>query len=539
MNAASNNVVLLDCTLRDGGYYNNWDFARPVVEEYLLAMAAARLDYVELGFRSFDKSTFRGACFYTTDDYIRSIAVPPGLRLGVMMNASEVVGHADGVLAATRSQFVPKAQSPVSLVRFACHLHEFEKTLPACAWLKEQGYAVGINLMQIADRTDAEIEQIGKLASAYPLDALYFADSLGSMDPEQAAHIVGLLRRHWSGALGIHTHDNMGKAVANSLSAVRAGVTWVDSTVTGMGRGPGNAQTEYMAIELGGMRGGEVNLSPLLALIRRHFGPMQQKYGWGKNPYYHLAGKYGIHPTYVQEMLNDPRYGEAEILSVIEHLREVGGKKYSSETMEAGRQMFGGSADGQWAPAEVMRGREVLVLGAGPGVVAHRAAIEQFVRRGKPYVVALNTQATIDEDLVDLRVASHPFRLLADSDAYRTLRQPLAAPAARLPKAVLDKLDPERFHDFGLTVQRGAFGFGERSAVVPSSLAIAYALAVASSGRATRVLLAGFDGYGADDPRTTEMNELLAAYQAAEGAVPLVAITPTRYKVGTTSVYAL
>jgi 4-hydroxy 2-oxovalerate aldolase len=331
----------------------------------------------------------------------------------------------------------------------------------------------------------------------------------------------------------------MGQAVANTLRAIDEGVTWVDSNVTGMGRGPGNAQTEYVAIELAQRRGKTINWTPMPSTIRRHFKPMQAHFGWGSNPYYYLAGQYGIHPTYVQEMLADSRYEEAEILSVIEHLRVVGCKKFSNLTMEDGRQMYGGNAFGSWAPATVMHGREVLILGVGPGVEEHRDGLQHLVRDHKLFVIALNTQTSIDAELIDMRAACHPFRLLADCDAYRTLPQPLAIPEARLFSEVRESFLSVTKYDFGVTIKLGVFEFHEKFAVTPTSLVVAYALAVATSGKASRILLAGFDGYGTDDPRTAELEELLAAYQAAAGALPVVSITPTRYNIPSSSVYAL
>jgi len=532
-------IKLIDCTFRDGGYYNNWDFSRELIEEYLAAMNAISVDYVELGFRSFDTVGFRGACAYTTDKFVRSLPIPAGLKIGVMVNAAELIRHPGGPVAAIDRLFAAAAQSPVTLVRFACHAHEFEATLPLCALLKRMGYQVGINLMQVADRCAEEIERIGQAANDYPLDVLYFADSLGSLDADQTALIVRTLRQHWKGELGIHTHDNMGRAVANTLRAIDEGVTWVDSTVTGMGRGPGNAQTEYVAIELAQHRGKSANWTPLLSMIRRHFKPLQAHYGWGSNPYYYLAGKYGIHPTYMQEMLGDPRYGETEILSVIEYLRVVGGKKFSTLTMEDGRQMYGGDASGSWAPASVIHGREVLILGVGPGVVAHRDGLQHLVRERKLFVIALNTQTSIDAELIDVRAACHPFRLLADCQTYQTLPQPVVVPEARLLSEIRESFSAVTKYDFGLTIKPGVFEFQEKCAVTPSSLVVAYALAIATSGKASRILLAGFDGFGADDPRTAEMEELLATYQAAAGALPVVSITPTRYKIPSSSVYAL
>lgn len=94
---------ILDCTLRDGGYYNSWDFSQEVIEEYLEAMAAAGVNIVELGLRSLKNSGFKGASAYTTDDFINSLPIPDGLTVGVMVNASELVG--DTPAGGARSAF--------------------------------------------------------------------------------------------------------------------------------------------------------------------------------------------------------------------------------------------------------------------------------------------------------------------------------------------------------------------------------------------------------------------------------------------------
>lgn len=530
---------LLDCTLRDGGYYNSWDFSEPVIHQYLVAMQAAGVNIVELGLRSLKNNGFNGACAYTTDDFLRSLPLPDALTIGVMVNASELVGDIPLSKALERLFPLPASESPVDLVRIASHVHEFHKALPAVTWLKERGYKVGFNLMQVANCPQAEIRELSRQASKYPLDVLYFADSMGSMRPEQTAQIIQWLRDEWQGTLGIHTHDNLGLALANSLRALDEGVTWVDSTVTGMGRGPGNARTEELAIEIAARRGQPTNLVPLMALLREHFKPMQTKYGWGTNPYYYLAGKYDIHPTYIQEMLNDSRYSEEDVLAVIEHLRLEGGKKFSLNTLDAARQFYREDPAGQWAPENLFAGREVLLLGTGPGVSRHRQALERYIRRNKPLVLALNTQSSLEAELIDLRVACHPVRLLADCEAHTRLPQPLITPYSMLPAEVKNALIDKEILDFGLSVRADTFAFDSTHCIVPSSLVVAYALAIATSGKARRILMTGFDGYGADDPRSHEMQTLFELYQQVPQAIPLRAVTPTRYSLHTQSIYAL
>lgn len=532
-------VKIVDCTLRDGGYYNRWDFSLELIEQYMKAMEAISIDFIEVGFRTLSKIGYKGGCGYSTDNYLNSLQIPKSIKLAVMINAGELLRHPEGVIAGLQKLFSPAADSPVTLVRIACHMPEIEPILPGITWLKDQGYLVSINFMQIAERTEDEILHIARLVSDYPLDILYFADSMGSLKPKQTSEIIHTLQRNWRGQIGIHTHDNMCMGLANSIRAVEEGVTWIDGTVNGMGRGPGNAKTEYLVIELEPYRQVTSNPTKLFALIRKHFQPMQNLYGWGPNPFYYLTGKYGIHPTYVQEMLGDTRYDEEDILAIIEHLRKIGGKKFNLSTLEAARNFYDSEPDGTWCPADLICGREVLILGSGTGVSAHKKAIENYCDAHRPFVIALNTQAGVDDRHIDIRAACHPVRLLADCREHALLKHPLAIPISQLPEYIHTALGDRELLDYGLKIQKDTFVFEKTHCILPNSQVVAYAIAIATSGRANRILLAGFDGYGAEDPRNVEMDALINLYTQQEEALPVVAITPSRYKVPKSSVYSL
>lgn len=534
-------VKILDCTLRDGGYYNSWDFREELIEEYLQAMSAISIDYVEMGFRGFPREGFLGGCAYTSDDFILSLSVPESLSLGVMVNASEIVNHPEGLPKALSTLFKPASESPISLVRIPCHFYELEAVIEGVSWLKAQGYQVGLNIMQIAGLSVLEIKQLAKIANECTPDILYFADSMGGMDPKQTIDIINVLRLGgWSGELGVHTHDNMNRALINSLEAIENGVTWVDGTVTGMGRGAGNSKTEYLILELASLRNDcPINMTPLMRMIRRHFAPMQQVYGWGPNAYYYLAGKYSIHPTYIQSMLSDTRYEEEDVLTVIEYLKSSGGKRFNPNTLDAARHFYVGEPIGTWAPETLLSGQTVLILGAGPGIIKYRFALENFVRRRRVVVIALNTQTHLEPDLIDIRAACHPMRLLADCDKHRELPQPLITPASMLPDDIHTQLSGKKLLDFGLSVQPGKYYLDKRHCILPTSMVFAYVLAIAVSGKAKEILLAGFDGYEADDPRNDEINCLLNDFSQIPQSPPIRAITPTRYgKVIPGSVYA-
>jgi 4-hydroxy 2-oxovalerate aldolase len=239
-------------------------------------------------------------------------------------------------------------------------------------------------------------------------------------------------------------------------------------------------------------------------------------------------------------MLRDERFGDDDILAVVDQLREYGGKSFNFSTLEASRSFYQSDSIGHWSPATVMEDKEVILLGSGPGVHAHKSALEEYVRKYKPLVVALNTQSGIDERLIDLRIACHPVRLLANAATHTILPQPLIVPFSNLPSHLQDYFKHKTVHDFGLCIHPGTFIFNDRYCTIPNSLVLGYALAVLTSGKAKRVLMAGFDGYTPGDARNDEVQMVLSLYLAQENSLPLFAVTPTTLKnIKLSSIYGL
>ena len=533
-----NKVKNLDCTLRDGGYYNNWDFTKDLVNDYLKTMSSIGVDYVEVGFRSFQTKDFKGPTWYTTDSYLESLQIPKNLTIGVMVNAFELITHPLGILKATKKMFKDSKKTKVKFVRLACHFEEFNETIEVCKILKELGYFVTINLMQISEQSKEKILSVAKIAQKTELDVLYFADSLGGMDPTEVSNIIKNFREHWKGLIGIHTHNNLGKAIANSLAAVKSGANILDSTVTGMGRGPGNAQTEYLLIEMQNIQKRKFDIFPLLKLIKNYFEPMKQKYKWGMNTFYFLAGKYGIHPTYIQEMLMG-HFGDNEILVAINQLKNSGGKRYNVDLVRSEFQKPMKLKKGKWSPVKKINNREVLLIASGPKAKDYKYAIEKYIKLKKPYVIAVNTEVAIDKNFIDIFAACNPLKLISDCDIYKTLVLPLAVPSSLLSDDLKEKFKNVKLLDFGAGVKEKHFEFHETGAVMPRLYTLVYALSIATSGNASKVLLAGFDGYGTQDRRTKTIDELFYLYSSFKDAKSIVAVTPTSYSVASASIYTL
>jgi len=536
-----NKLKVLDCTLRDGGYYNNWNFSIHLINKYLKVMSDIKVDYVEIGFRSLERKEFRGPCAYTTDQFLNDLKIPKTLKVGVMINGAELI-KANTLKKNTLliSSLFKKAKfSKVKLVRIASHYSELSKVMPAASKIKSLGYKVAINLMQISDRTENEIKQFCDLAKKYNMDAVYFADSTGSLNRYQTLEIVKNFKKNWKADLGIHAHDNMDMAMENAMMALNNGASWIDSTVLGMGRGPGNVKTENLVLELEKRFKRKVNYNSLIKLIEDDFIPMKNKYGWGSNVYYYLSGLYGIHPSFIQGMLSAKNFSSDEILAVIDNLKTEGGKKFSNDLINTYKQYFIGKGNGKYEPLKNIKNKNVLILGSGPGVKEHKIALENFIKKYKPFVIALNTQNSINSKLINTRAVCNTLRLLTDHKSFKHLPQKLILPYQRLSNLIKDKFKKVKKLDFGVEVKNNTFKFMKSSAVIPNTLAISYALGIANSGKAKRIYIAGFDGYEAEDPKRREMDELFSLYQSLKKKSELTSITPTKYKVKSTSVYAL
>ena len=528
-------ITVLDCTLRDGGYYTNWQFDREIVNRYVQSVAAAGVDVIELGFRTPAAEQFLGPYAHTTDWLLESLDLPD-TRLAVMLNVADFVG--DERHAVDRV-FNAADQSPISVVRLATHLRDVPSCIPIADRLHELGYFVAVNLMQTGVHPiEAVQEAAASLQRCPAIEVLYFADSLGNMDADAVRTTVRRLREVWERPLGIHTHDNRRMALSNSMAAIEAGVEWVDATIRGMGRGPGNAQTEFLLAELAGTAAKKYSPDPLVRTVMEDFATLQDIHGWGANLLYLKAAEYGVHPTYVQILQSDSRYELADIVAAIEALRFAGGHSYSADGLAAAVDTGDQHPEGSWDPDGWLAGREVLILAASPKADEHRSAIERFASHTGVPILCLNSTPPIDPSLVTAYVACHPVRLALEAGRLARLDRPLIAPRTMIDAIGIGVPTDESLLDYGVVVEPGTFDVGEHSCTIPSRLAMAYALAVCVRAGASRILVAGVDGYLPGDARQEQMQALLDLYLTGEGHPPIVAVTPTTYHMPQSSVYA-
>ncbi len=312
---AQNNIELLDCTFRDGGYHNQWNFPGEVVQEQINILSANGINYCEMGYRK-HALNMHGEQYSTTEDYLSAFTKPKGFKFVVMSDARDIIKLSTssdlGLLFKE-----PADRSQIDLLRIAVHYDGLLELQSSISQLIGVGYRIALNLMQISDRSDEEILAFIKYCMDHNVRIAYFADSFGALNIKRTSEISNIFRESYHGWFGVHMHDNMGMALQNSLVAVEKGAKFIDCSITGMGRGAGNTILEECLVSL---RAGQVALPrdlDLACLIEKYYAPLKSKNSWGKNQLYFIAGIHSIHPTYVQLLQQNGQYGYQKLVQIV------------------------------------------------------------------------------------------------------------------------------------------------------------------------------------------------------------------------------
>ena len=286
-------VKVLDATIRDGGYCNNFEFTDEFVIELFWSILRCGVDYMEFGYKAskrlFDKSAF-GKWKFCEEEDIRAIVGnnESPMKIAVMAD----VGRCD-----FKEDFLPKSESVIDMVRVACYIHQIPAALEMISHFNKLGYETSCNIMAISQVSEAEIESALDMLGLSPVDVIYLVDSFGYFYPESVAEKAKKYVEYaekYGKTVGFHGHNNQNLAFANTIEALSYGVSYLDATVSGMGRGAGNCAMESL---LGFLKNPKYNLFPVLSFIENHIPKLKADgVQWGFDIQYMITGLHNCHP---------------------------------------------------------------------------------------------------------------------------------------------------------------------------------------------------------------------------------------------------
>ena len=286
-------IKVVDCTIRDGGLVNNFYFDDEFVRNLYTANVAAGVEYMEFGYKAskeiFDVKEF-GKWKFCDEQDIRDIVGDniTDLKISVMAD----VGRTD-----YKKDIIPKTDSVIDMIRIATYINTIPAAIEMIHYCAEMGYETTINIMAVSTAAESELDLALDLLEQSEVGTIYLVDSYGSLYPEQIRRLADKylkVAEKYGKKVGIHAHNNQQLAFANTIEACTVGVSYLDATMSGMGRGAGNCNMELL---LGFLRNPKYSLNPVLKFLQNQMLPLK-KTGlvWGCDVQYMLTGQQNQHP---------------------------------------------------------------------------------------------------------------------------------------------------------------------------------------------------------------------------------------------------
>ncbi len=356
MDKANFGVNILDCTLRDGGYYTNWDFDKDLVKTYFEAFNSLPVDYLEIGYRSNPMKNYLGEYFYCPQYVLEEAQALSSKKLVIILNEKDV-----------RAENVPDLLGPcvgfIQLVRIAIDPKNFKRAINLGSAVKKLGFEVAFNVMYMSNWENekeflSQIKEVNGIA-----DFVYMVDSYGGVYPEDVRKTYDIVRNQTDTKIGFHGHNNLQLALINTLTAIECGVSIVDATVTGMGRGAGNLQTELLLTALNAKDGLELDFNALSKVVDP-FSKMQKDYGWGTNLPYMVSGANSLPQKEVMSWVTKRFYSLNSIIRALSNQSKGIKDNINLRTLNEDKNY-----------------KSALIIGGGPTGKLHSKAIKEFISK--------------------------------------------------------------------------------------------------------------------------------------------------------------
>lgn len=385
------NVSVLDCTLRDGGYCNSWEFGYQNIKSVISKLTEANIEIIECGFLTqkvkYDLNTSR----FNTIDQIKSV-------LPENRNGSYYVGMIN--FGEYDINDLPECDhSSIDGIRITFHKKDLVSALEYCRKIKEKGYMVFVQAMVSISYSDNEfIELIDRTNEIEPY-AFYIVDSFGSMQTKDLMRLFYIIDHNLKRKIkvGFHSHNNMQLAFSNAqslLSVKGYREIILDSSVYGMGRGAGNLNTELLVEYLNVNNDGNYDIKPLLNIIDEILNTFYKKNYWGFSLPNYISAKYNSHPNYASYLTDKNTLTVKDINSIFEMMEFEKRLEFDKEYIETLYVKYMKRENIQNSHLSelqsVIYDKKVLLIAPGRSSVEEKEKVLDFIKENNPIVVSVN-----------------------------------------------------------------------------------------------------------------------------------------------------
>ena len=359
----TNKMKILDCTLRDGGYYTSWDFDKDLVMSYCKSMESLPIDYVEVGYRSIPLEGYLGEYFFCPDFVMKELKeMMPSKKLAIMLNEKDI-----------RAEYAHKLLKPcqdyISMIRIAVNPANFARAIELAKAVKKMDFEVALNVMYMSEWNEDSSFLDLLVGLDDVIDYFYMVDSFGGVYQEDVKAKISLVKSKTNINIGFHGHNNLEMAMANTIRAMDEGCAIVDATITGMGRGAGNLRTELLLTYLNSKGYLEITFGYLSATVTL-FEEMKKEHGWGTSLPYIFSGAFSLPQKQVMELVGMNRYPISSIVNALQNKKSFIDDNILLPSLDVSESS-----------------NDVLIIGGGDSVKENEQALRVFLNQNKDFRV--------------------------------------------------------------------------------------------------------------------------------------------------------
>ena len=508
---------ILDCTIRDGGYYTNWDFDQSLISEYCKSMEELPIEYIEVGYKSIPLKGYLGKYFYCPVYVLEELKnLMPSKKLAVILNEKDI-----------RPEHINKLLLPiksfVTLIRMAVDPNNFERAVKLAKAVKALGFEVAFNVMYMSNwkKDSSFLDLLEGLDDT--LDYFYMVDSFGGILPNDVKEITQLVKSKTNVPLGFHGHDNLHMGLINSITAIEEGCDIIDATITGMGRGAGNLKMELLLTYLESQNKIKLNFN-ILGNVVASFEELRKKHEWGTNLPYMFSGAYSLPQKEVMEWVSKRAYSLNSIIQALHNQKEnISDNIKMPEFLEK------------------KSIKTAIIIGGGESAKVHAKAIKQLIKLQRNDICIIHSSSKNANHYGSVPVKQ--FFCLVGNEGYRLNKVFNGELIDKVHKCVLPAFPREMGTYIPEDLKKKTFEL-KRIDFIQKYFDSHFALALQTAIQigVKEVFLVGFDGYSdivsnKEFELANENNYLIEKFMKTN--IKLVSLTETRYNIELQSIYKL
>ena len=388
----SSKVSLLDCTLRDGGYINDWKFGHDNIVNIFNRAVNSGIEIIEVGFLDERRK-------FNIDSSIMPDTESVNRIFGQLdKKNTKVVAMIDyGTCGLENIQ--PCSQCFLDGIRVIFKKNIMYPAMEFCRRLKELGYLVFAQLVSVSSYSDDELREVISLANDVKPYAISMVDTYGLLNPSKLMHIFSIIDEDLDRdiALGFHAHNNFQLGYINATTVLKSNIDrhiFVDGSLYGMGKSAGNAPVELIAMFMNEEMGKSYKITEMQEAITSSILEFQKKSPWGYQLFYYIAASNQCHPNYVSFLMNKRTLS---VTAINEILQRIPKEEKLSKNNKLIEQLYLDYQKNECDDSESykslekeLKNKKIFVIGPASSVVKYEDKIKEYIKNENPIIISIN-----------------------------------------------------------------------------------------------------------------------------------------------------